>query len=85
MTFFEEIKGDAIITALSIKKDVPCKEIEAALQEAIDEAWRCNDPESRDLQRELFRGKKPSPALFIARLAQYAKSPPDFKMSEGDP
>lgn len=76
MKCLEEIKGEAIIIRLSEQHAIPRKEIEAAIQETIDEAWNSNDPVSHELQRKLFRGKKPSPALFISRIAQYVKNNP---------
>lgn len=76
MKFFEEIKGAAIITALSDKKGIPRTEIESAIQQAIDEAWNSHDPESHELQIKLFHGQKPSPALFISRLAKHTKKHP---------
>ena len=78
MMFLEELQGQAIIANLSAQKGVPQAEIEAAIQEAIDQAWTSPDPISRDLQRKIFRGKKPSPALFIAQLAKHIKNTPGF-------
>jgi hypothetical protein len=76
MKFFEEIKGEAIITALSDKKGIPRAEIEIEIQKAIDEAWSSHALESHELQIKLFHGQKPSPALFISRLAKHAKKCP---------
>ncbi len=74
MKFLDELKGEATILRLSEIKGVPREEIEAAIQEAIDSAWSSHDPEARTLQRKIFRGSKPSPALFIGRLANYIRA-----------
>lgn len=45
--------------------------VEAEIQVAIDAAW--NDPACREMQQLLFPEGKPSPALFIKRMAEYAR------------
>lgn len=73
MKFLEEIKGEAAIVRLAEIRNVPKEEIEAELQQIIDETWNSRDCDARSVQRKIFRGEKPSPALFIGRIAQYAK------------
>lgn len=73
MKIFDEIRGEASIAVLAEKKGVPKAEIEAAIQSVIDETWSAIDPESSATRRKIFRGVKPSPALFVGRLARYAE------------
>lgn len=73
MTFIDELKGEAAIMRIAEKKGVPKVEIEAAIHDVIEATWAGCDPVSRDTQRKIFRGVKPSPALFVGRLARYAK------------
>ena len=73
MIFLEELKGEATIKRLAEIKGIPKEEIEAAIQEVIEATWAGCDPVSRDTRRKIFRGTKPSPALFVGRLASHVK------------
>lgn len=69
MKFLDEAKGAAAIRALAEQKGVAAEEIEAEICRIIDEVWRGGDPTCRSI----FRGRKPSPALFVGRLAAMVK------------
>ena len=73
MKFLEEIKGEAAIIQLAETRNIPRAELEAELEQIIEETWCSHDPQAREIQRKMFRGKKPSPALFIGRIAEYTK------------
>lgn len=62
------------LATLAARQGVSLAEFVQATQEAIDAAWNTLDPEAAAFQRKLFPEGKPSPALFIIRLAQYADS-----------
>lgn len=73
MKDFEEIMGEATIIRLAEQNQVPREEIEAQIQQIIETTWAGHDPASRAARQRIFRGKKPSPALFIGRLAEHAR------------
>jgi len=44
---------------------------EEAIQQAIDAAW--NSPDGAELREKLFPEGKPSPELFVQRMAAYGR------------
>ena len=73
MRFIDELRGEAAIMKLAEAKGVPQAEIVAGIQAVIDATWAGCDSVSRETRQKIFRGVKPSPAMFVGRLARYAK------------
>ena len=57
-----------IFQLIAKRHGVTPEHVRAEIQIAIDAAW--NDPEGREEQQRLFPEGKPSPELFILRLAE---------------
>ena len=57
-----------IFQLIAKRHGVTPEHVRAEIQIAIDAAW--NDPEGREEQLRIFPEGKPSPELFIARLAE---------------
>ena len=60
-----------IFQLIAKQHGVSPKHVRAEIQKAIDAAW--NDPQGRAEQQRLFPEGKPSPELFITRLAEQVK------------
>lgn len=62
-------KGHFNLARLSEIKKVPLHEIIQSTQEAIDLAWAHPTPAQKAFQEQHFPNGKPSPALFVGRIA----------------
>lgn len=70
MTIKEKIKVRKVIRTLAQRDGISCKEVLQKIQESIDAAWDNQDPAVRWKQLQLFPAGKPTPELFIARVAR---------------
>ena len=69
MSFIDTIKGRAAIQKVADREGKSYAEIEAAIQEAIDQAWE--DPSAREYQNMLFPKGKPTAAEYVGRVGRY--------------
>ena len=69
MSFIDTIKGRAAIQKVADREGKSYAEIEAAIQEAIDQAWE--DPSAREYQSKHFPRGKPTAAEFVGRVGRY--------------
>lgn len=74
MKILDKLKGMAILYQLSAESGVPLKQIEAEIQECIDEAWKSADPKVQANQRLYFPDGKPTPMEFIVVMGRYISS-----------
>ena len=54
------------------------------MQAAIDAAWASEDVEARRLQDRLFPRGKPTPELFVAKIADFVRSGADSVLPDGE-
>ena len=69
MKFVDTIKGRAAIQKVAEREGKSYAEIEAAIQEAIDQAWE--DPSAREYQNKHFPRGKPTASEFVGRVGRY--------------
>ena len=69
MSFIDTIKGRAAIQKVAEREGKSYAEIEAAIQEAIDQAWE--DLSAREYQNMLFPKGKPTAAEYVGRVGRY--------------
>ena len=62
-------KGHFNLARLAETRRIPLHEITESIQEAIDLAWAHPTPAQQLFQSQHFPNGKPSPALFVGRIA----------------
>ena len=66
MSFFDTIRGRAAIQKVADREGKSYAEIEAAIQETINEVW--GKPEFAEYQNTIFPEGKPTAAEFVGRM-----------------
>ena len=69
MSMNETMKGRKALLILAIRKGKTLDEIEEEIRMVIESIWDNPDPDVQRKQKELFPEGKPTPAVFVARLA----------------